>query len=116
MNHLSPLAMSQTIFSRERLSPTNTVPPESTSGLQNQIMGPQGDCNSRFKFLFTDVLSGQKNSIRHRFRAEDGAGAQCYTFQWRLEVRTLAREETSASGCSSTLTAGSPSLETLDLE
>jgi len=68
------------------------------------------------RFFFTDILSDQKNLIGHRFRAEEGAGAQCYTFHWMPNVRTLARGGISASGCSSTLTVGSPSLETLDLE
>jgi len=40
---------------------------------------------------------------------------RCYPFQWRPNVRILAREEISESGCSSTLIAGSHLLGDLNL-
>src|SRR5260221_6965096 len=109
MNHSSPI--SEIIYTVEgRLGPTITVRPESTSRLQNQTILPQGDFNSSFEFLFTYMPSGRRKQARPRFRAEEGAAARCYPFRWGLNLRILAREEILANGCSSTLTAGSPSL------
>ena len=114
MNHSPPI--SEIIFTGEpRSGPTITVRPGLTSRMQNRTVLPRGDCNSSSDFLFTDVSSGRKELSRPRFRTKEGVAARCYLFQWRLNVRILTREEILASGCSNTLTVGSPSLGGLDL-